>query len=316
MSSDTEGILRIGYIREHFSSPLLQLAVEDAGKTFTLVECPSGTGQIISRLVDDEIDVAIALTDALIAGIATETSKGAYKLVGSYVTTPLNWAVVTGQNSKYQNIDDLRGTVMGVSRIGSGSHVMTKVMALQHGWTDPITGIVEEVQFQVNNNINGLNASVNDGSTSAYMWERFTTKPWVDRGEVRFIGSVPSPWPSWMIVAHPSPTRAPPQSVISFLDRLTSFVRAFDSAENRISADVEFIKKNFGYPEEDVKAWLETVKWTWDTREVRENVIRETISTLARAGVVSPAASLKASDYADENVCQLIVSATGMFRGA
>ena len=39
-------------------------------------------------------------------------------------------------------------------------------------------------------------------------------------------------------------------------------------------------------------------------------------STLARAGVVSPAASLKASDYADESVCQLIVSATGMFRAA
>jgi len=80
--------------------------------------CPGGTGQIISRLVDDEIDVAIALTDALIAGIATGTSKGAYKLVGSYVMTPLNWAVITGQSSKYQNIDDLRGTPMGVSRIG------------------------------------------------------------------------------------------------------------------------------------------------------------------------------------------------------
>ena len=28
-------------VREHFSSPLLQYAEEDAGKTFTLVECPS-----------------------------------------------------------------------------------------------------------------------------------------------------------------------------------------------------------------------------------------------------------------------------------
>ncbi|KAH8976785.1 hypothetical protein EDB86DRAFT_3094478 [Lactarius hatsudake] len=59
-------------------------------KTFTLVECPSGTGQLISRLTNDEIDVAIALTDPLISGIANGSK--AYKLVGSYVNTPLDWS--------------------------------------------------------------------------------------------------------------------------------------------------------------------------------------------------------------------------------
>ena len=29
--------------------------------------------------------------------------------------------------------------------------------------------------------------SVNDGTTSAFMWEWFTTKPYVDSGEVRFV---------------------------------------------------------------------------------------------------------------------------------
>lgn len=77
-----------------------------------------GTGQVISRLRNDEIDVAIALTDPLLAGIANGTSEGAYKLVGSYVTSPLNWAVVTGKDSKYQNIADLRGTTIGISRAG------------------------------------------------------------------------------------------------------------------------------------------------------------------------------------------------------
>lgn len=77
-----------------------------------------GTGQIISRFINDEIDVAIGLTDGLVVGIAMGTSKDTYKLVGSYVVTPLKWAVVTGQNSKYQNIADLRGTTLGISRIG------------------------------------------------------------------------------------------------------------------------------------------------------------------------------------------------------
>lgn len=65
-------------VREHFSSPLLQFAEADAGQTFTLVECPSesnkirtilfaiedpwlsgGTGQLISRLSTNVIDIAM-----------------------------------------------------------------------------------------------------------------------------------------------------------------------------------------------------------------------------------------------------------------
>lgn len=76
-----------------------------------------------------------ALTDPLISGIAKGSE--AYKLVGSYVSTPLNWceifqrrvagystdcihcrAVITGKNSAYQSISDLKGTTIGISRQG------------------------------------------------------------------------------------------------------------------------------------------------------------------------------------------------------
>ncbi len=97
--------------------------------------------------------IGSALTDALIAGIA-KGSK-AYKLVGSYVSTPLNWslsphplvrntqltrddhscrAVITGIESKYQSMAELEGTPIGISRIGSGSQTMAYVMAQQQGW--------------------------------------------------------------------------------------------------------------------------------------------------------------------------------------
>jgi hypothetical protein len=46
-------------VHEQVLSPLLQYAAADGGKTFVLVECPSGTGQIIGRLEKDEIDVAM-----------------------------------------------------------------------------------------------------------------------------------------------------------------------------------------------------------------------------------------------------------------
>ena len=75
---------------------------------------------------------------------------------------------------------------------------MAYVMALQQGWPTSNLQFKGEVcvphsiglsthDCAVNNDIRGLIDSVNDGSTSAFMWEWFTTKPWVDAGEARFV---------------------------------------------------------------------------------------------------------------------------------
>ncbi|KAH9462261.1 hypothetical protein Pst134EB_006167 [Puccinia striiformis f. sp. tritici] len=58
----------------------------------------------------------MALTESLIAGIIL--GKGDYKLIGAYVTSPLNWAVITGTNTKYKAITDLKGQKMGISHPG------------------------------------------------------------------------------------------------------------------------------------------------------------------------------------------------------
>ncbi|KAI0035401.1 periplasmic binding protein-like II [Vararia minispora EC-137] len=300
-------LLRVGYVREHFSSPLLQYAHDDQEKTFRLVECPGGTGQLISRLTSNEIDVAMqvyhifdlllrALTDPLISGIANGSQS--YRLVGSYVSTPLNWAVITGASSPYKSIADLKGTKIGISRPGSGSQTMAYVMALNEHWSP------DALQFQVNNDIRGLIDSVNEESTAAFMWEWFTTKPWADKGEVRFIGSVPTPWPSWMIAAHPSPTRAPSDALRTFLHALSSYVTKFDAPEARETADVEFIKATFGYPEEDVKAWLKTVGYPSDCTIVSAEVIQDTLAVLSKAGVVK-AATYDVKDFVDTQVASL-----------
>ncbi|KAF8526320.1 hypothetical protein BU17DRAFT_74200 [Hysterangium stoloniferum] len=299
-------VLRIGYVREHFASPLLQFAEKDDGQTFILIEHPGGTGSLISALEKNEVDVAIALTDPLIAGISRGSE--AYKLVGSYVTTPLNWAVITGINSKYRSIADLRGSTIGISRPGSGSQTMAAVMALQHGWfSDDATDIAGKLEFRVNHDIHGLIGSVNAGSTSAFMWEWFTTKPWIDRGEARFIGSVPTPWPSWLIAAHPSPTRAPPDALCDFLTTLSNCVREFDSEEKRVFANIEFIRDKFMYPEDDIKAWLETVGYPSDCATISTKVITDTLNMLEKAGVVNrPASGFDINTFVNVDIARLV----------
>ena len=62
---------------------------------------------------------------------------------------------------------------------------------------------------------------------------------------------MPTPWPSWLIAAHP--TRAPADALRPFLDALSGYVRAFDAPAQRAAADVAFIKEKFGYPEADIE---------------------------------------------------------------
>lgn len=87
--------LRIGYVPEHFSLPILQLAESSWGQDhLELISQPSGTGQMLTSFHSEnpcnrKIDVAIALTEALIAGIAK--GRRDYELAGTYVTSSLNW---------------------------------------------------------------------------------------------------------------------------------------------------------------------------------------------------------------------------------
>ena len=78
------------------------------------------------------------------------------------------------------------------------------------------------------------------------------------------------------------------------MEKLSGYVRAFDSKDGREKADVDFIKEKFGYPEEDIKvpptpsdylaqltkaiqAWLKTVGYPSDCASVDGKVIEETL---------------------------------------
>ncbi|GAA5870509.1 hypothetical protein JCM1840_004785 [Sporobolomyces johnsonii] len=296
--------LRIGFVREHFCSPLLQLAAKNS--SIELVECPSGTGQVMTRLKNNEIDVAIALTESLIAGIAKKTAE--FKLVGTYVTSPLNWAVIVGKESKYQKLADLRGEKIGISRIGSGSQVMASVMGLNEGWVDQ-DGKVEPIEFEVLDTFKNLRDGVNDGRAAAFMWERFTTKPYLN--EVRFIDYVPTPWHSWAIVASPatlSPSSPLLPTLESFLPALSASMHAFDSPAARASDSIEFIKAQFGYPEEDVRAWLDQVAYPkGDAHEISRDMVERTLDTLVRAGVLeAPEGGWRLEDFVDTNIAKWV----------
>lgn len=108
----------------------------------------------------------------------------------------------------------------------------------------------------------------------------YTTKPY--SSEVRFIGTVPTPWPSWSIVASTSLLTSPtgPARLRALLASLQERVRAFDSEEARKQDNVDFIMREFGYPEEDVRGWLQTVRYVQTLEGCDEEMIRKMLESV------------------------------------
>ena len=77
---------------------------------------------MITSLQSNEVDIAIGLTEGWIAGLGkarTENQDAGYKLVGTYVESPLCWAISTGsERVDVTGVEGLKGGKMGVSRIG------------------------------------------------------------------------------------------------------------------------------------------------------------------------------------------------------
>ena len=82
---------------------------------------------MVTALRSKKIDVGIGLTEGWVAGLGRkkdaatgEVKKGGgYRLLGTYVESPLCWAISTGiGREELKSVQDLKGGKMGVSRFG------------------------------------------------------------------------------------------------------------------------------------------------------------------------------------------------------
>jgi ABC-type nitrate/sulfonate/bicarbonate transport system substrate-binding protein len=184
----------VGGVPEHFNLPW-HLAAErsrfaEAGLSITWVDQPEGTGQMVASLEDGSVEAIVALTEGVVAATARGLDA---RVVGCYTDSPLQWGVHVAAGSPIEEISALAGRPVAVSRPGSGSHLMAAVLAAQQGWPwDP--DLIVPV-----GGIDALRAALADGSAAWFLWDRFMTSPFVDRGELRRLGVVPTPWPAFVV---------------------------------------------------------------------------------------------------------------------
>jgi len=281
--------LKIGGVPEHFNLPwyltLRDKAYQQQDINLRWHDFFGGTGQMCKALREKEIDLAVILTEGIIRDIINGNEC---KIIQIYTQSPLIWGIHVAANSDYKSIDDLKGTKAAISRYGSGSHLMAYVNAENNGWDTKTV-----LDFEVIKNLDGAVNGLPNGIGDYFMWEKFTTKPFVDKGVFRTVGYCPTPWPCFVIAVRNEVLENHGNEIRAILDIINTTTEEF----KMIPSIDRMIAHRYDQELEDVQEWLSLTEWS------QENLDHETVSRIQDKLLELDIIPRKAS-Y-EELVCQL-----------
>lgn len=269
--------VKVGGVPEHFNYPWYLALKDGAFKKQNInlrwVDCHGGTGEMCGSLRNNEIDIAIILTE----GIVSDIIKGnPSSIVQTYVSSPLIWGIHVSNNSQHEDISDIRGKIAAISRMGSGSHLMAYVNAQNHGWD-----LENDMNFHIVNNLEGGVKALINGEADYFLWEHFTTKPFVDRNVLKKISDCPTPWPCFVIAVRQTfldENRMALESILEVINCYTLGIKKIPDLANIIS-------ERYGQKFEDVLEWLKLTNW--DQSAPSELVINQVQNRLRDLGVIN-----------------------------
>ncbi|WP_376777244.1 substrate-binding domain-containing protein [Flavobacterium covae] len=245
--------VRIVGVPEHFNLPW-QLCIENGeydqvGIDLQWTDIPEGTGKICQMLRNNETDIAVILTEGIIKDIASGNDSSIIQL---YVQSPLIWGVHVNASSKYHYLSDLENTKSAISRIGSGSHLMSFVNAKQQNWN------LNKLNFEIVNTIEGAVESLQSGNADYFLWERFMTQPLVDQGIFRRISECPTPWPSFVIAVRNEFLKNNPTTlelILEIINNTTIEFKEIPSIDRTLAA-------RYNQKVDDIQQWLKKTRWS------------------------------------------------------
>lgn len=259
--------IRLGGVPEHFNLPI-HLAIENGdfesrGINLEWTTFRGGTGQMTKALRDGEIDACILLTE----GIVTDIIRGnPSKIISLYIKTPLTWGIHTGVKNPLDRHQDIFDKKYGISRFGSGSHLMAIVNANSEGHQ------LKEEQFEVIKNLDGALESLTALSTDVFYWEKYTTKPYVDKGILKRVGEYKTPWPCFVIAAREEILEKHPEPIIRMLRTIHDKCDMFMQDETAIQQ----VSERFEQKMKDVERWYHSTEWAihgWVSDKMLKGVI-------------------------------------------
>ncbi|HEX8562105.1 MAG TPA: substrate-binding domain-containing protein [Flavobacterium sp.] len=243
--------LKIAGVPEHFNLPW-QMCIEN--RNFQMEEIdlkwtsvPEGTGRLCQMLRTGETDIAVILTEGIVKDLIAGNPS---KIVQVYVESPLIWGIHVAADSSYTQLSDLEDKVVAISRPGSGSQLMAYVNAANQGWALP--------DYEVVDTLDGAVTALTEQKADYFMWERFMTKPLVDRGIFRRIADCPTPWPCFVIAVRNEVLENQPETIATVLDVINKKTAKFKEISN---IDL-ILATRFNQKPEDIREWLSLTQWS------------------------------------------------------
>ncbi|BFM44911.1 substrate-binding domain-containing protein [Flavobacterium sp. CFS9] len=245
--------VKIVGVPEHFNLPW-QMCIENGEFEAENIDLqwkdiPEGTGKMCQMLRNDEADIAVILTEGILKDIAAGNPS---KIVQIYVQSPLIWGIHVAAKSDFETVKDLKDKKAAISRLGSGSQLMAYVNAHEQGWK------TDNLQFEIINTIDGAVEALTNGTADYFMWERFMTKPLVDKGIFRRVGDCPTPWPSFVIAVRDEFLKKNPEIVEQILEIINRTTQDFAQIPN-IDKTLAGL---FNQKQEDIREWLKLTQWS------------------------------------------------------
>ena len=246
--------IKIGGVPEHFNLAwyltLKNGEYKDKGINLRWTDYPGGTGHMTEALRNGDIDMAVILTEGIIKDIVEGNPS---KIVQTFVQSPLLWGIHVAHDSKFKSVADLKGTRAAISRYGSGSHLMAYINAQTNQWN-----LDNDLKFEVIQDLDGAVKALSNEDADYFMWERFMTKPFVDTKKFRCIGTLPTPWPCFVIAVRDEFLKTNQEDVKTILEVINNTSLEFKD----IPSIDKTIANRYGQKLEDVQDWLALTEWS------------------------------------------------------
>ena len=245
--------LKIAGVPEHFNLPwhlcIENSEFEQAGINLEWTDIPEGTGKLCQMLRDGSTDIAVILTEGIIKDIAAGNES---TIVQVYIESPLVWGIHVASGSPYKQLSDIEKGKVAISRFGSGSHLMAIVNAKNQGWD------TSGLEFEIINTLDGAIEGLTEGRADYFMWERFMTKPIVDKGIFRRIGDCPTPWPCFVIAVRNEVLKNNTEGIEKLLEIINTTTADF----KEIPSIDKTLAERYNQKTEDIQEWLKITEWS------------------------------------------------------
>ena len=267
---------KIGGVPEHFNLPWRN-AIEEGkfqaiGAELYWSDMNGGTGQMIKGLQAGTIDIAVLLTEGITRAILAGLDA---KIVNVYVESPLCWGIHVPINDAIRTVSDLQGKTFAISREGSGSHLMTYVKAQEEHWD------LKELKFNVVGDVYGGIWALNHGEAQGFLWEKYTTSPFVEQNKCRLLDEVYTPWPCFVVAVKSSIM----QTDYSLLQSIIGIVQKEAYKLKNDPTSAEQFSWKYALPVEKVRSWLDQTEWNYG-KELNSQAFEEVVKQLESLGLI------------------------------